>query len=73
VIVSDVGGPRDLIDDGQDGYVTRANDADEVAERVRRLCEDPDLRARMGAVARKKVESRDWQEAFARFWAATPE
>jgi glycosyltransferase involved in cell wall biosynthesis len=73
VIVSDVGGPRDLIDDGQDGYVTRANDADEVADRIRRLCEDPDLRARMGAVARKKVESRDWQEAFARFWAATPE
>jgi len=73
VIVSDVGGPRDLIDDGQDGYVTRANDVDEVADRVRRLCEDADLRARMGAVARKKVESRDWQEAFARFWAATPE
>lgn len=73
VIVSDVGGPRDLIDDGQDGYVTRANDADEVADRVRRLCEDSELRARMGAVARKKVESRDWQEAFARFWAATPE
>jgi glycosyltransferase involved in cell wall biosynthesis len=73
VIVSDVGGPRDLIDDGEDGYVTRANDADEVADRIRRLCEDSDLRARMGAVARKKVESRDWQEAFAKFWSATPE
>ena len=73
VIVSDVGGPRDLIDDGEDGYITRANDAEEVANRIRRLAEDAILRARMGEVARKKVESRDWQEAFQRFWAASPE
>jgi len=73
VIVSDVGGPRDLIDDGEDGYITRANDAEEVADRIRRLAEDAALRARMGEVARKKVESRDWQEAFQRFWAASPE
>lgn len=73
VIVSDQGGPRDLIDDGVDGYVTRANDIDEFSDRIRRLSEDAELRARMGAVARKKVESRDWQEAFERFWAASPE
>ncbi len=73
VIVSDVGGPRDLIDDGEDGYITRANDAEEVADRIRRLSEDAARRARMGVAARKKVESRDWQEAFERFWAASPE
>lgn len=73
VIVSDIGGPRDLIEDGVDGYVTRAHDADQIADRVRRLVEDPALRASMAAAARRKVESRDWQEAFARFWAASPE
>jgi glycosyltransferase involved in cell wall biosynthesis len=73
VIVSDQGGPRDLIDEGVDGYVTRANDVDEIADRVRRLVENVELRASMGAAARRKVESRDWQEAFQRFWAATPE
>lgn len=73
VVVSDVGGPRDLIDDGVDGYITRANDAEEFADRIRRLCEDAEGRAKMGAAARKKVESRDWQEAFARFWDASPE
>jgi glycosyltransferase involved in cell wall biosynthesis len=72
VIVSDVGGPRDLIDDGIDGYVTRANDAEEVADRIRRLCADVKVRQRMGEAARKKVESRDWQEAFERFWDASP-
>ena len=73
VIVSDVGGPRDLIDDGVDGYVTRANDVEEFADRVRRLCEDEEARKKMGAAGRGKVESRDWQEAFGKFWAASPE
>jgi glycosyltransferase involved in cell wall biosynthesis len=73
VIVSDVGGPRDLIEDGADGYITRANDAEEVADRIRRLCEDEALRKSMGEAGRKKVESRDWQEAFERFWAASAE
>jgi Glycosyltransferase len=73
VIVSDVGGPRDLIDDGVDGYITRALDAAAVAERIRMLCDDPRLRAHMGENARKKVETRDWQEAVNRFWEASPE
>ena len=73
VIVSDVGGPRDLIDDGEDGYITRANDAEEVADRIRRLCEDEALRKSMGEAGRKKVEIRDWQEAFERFWNASAE
>ena len=73
VILSDVGGPRDLIDDGVDGYVTRANDVEEFADRIRRLCEDAELRGKMGAAGRAKVESRDWQQAFERFWAASPE
>ncbi len=73
VVVSDVGGPRDLIEDGVDGYVTRANDVEEFADRIRRLCEDPARRSKMGVAARKKVESRDWQEAFELFWAASPE
>lgn len=73
VIVSDVGGPRDLIDDGVDGYITRALDVEQVADRIRRLSEDPALRQRMSVAARKKVETRDWQEAFEKFWAASPE
>jgi glycosyltransferase involved in cell wall biosynthesis len=73
VIVSDVGGPRDLIEDGVDGYITRANDAGEVADRIRRLCESEELRRSMGEAGRKKVESRDWQEAFERFWNASAE
>lgn len=72
VIVSDVGGPRDLVDDDVDGYVTRAMDVDQLAGRMERLAGDADLRKRMGIAGRTKVETRDWQEAFQQFWNASP-
>jgi len=72
-IVSDVGGPRDLVQHGKDGFVTKALDVGELAEAIRRLVEDPALRQRMGAAARGRVESRDWTEAFEKFWHESPE
>jgi glycosyltransferase involved in cell wall biosynthesis len=71
VIVSDVGGPRDLVQHARDGFITKALDAGELAEAIRRLTEDPKLRERMGALARGRVETRDWSEAFEKFWHAS--
>jgi len=73
VIVSDMGGPRDLVKHGADGFVTKALDARELAAAIRRLAEDSGLRERMGSAARGRVEGRDWSEAFEKFWAASPE
>jgi glycosyltransferase involved in cell wall biosynthesis len=72
VIVSDVGGPRDLVQHGRDGFITKALDSGELAEAIRRLTEDPKLRERMGLLARGRVETRDWSEAFETFWNASP-
>jgi len=73
VIVSDVGGPRDLVSSGEDGFVTRAMDVDELSNRMAALATSAESRARMGAAGRRKVETRDWQEAFERFWNASPD
>jgi glycosyltransferase involved in cell wall biosynthesis len=73
VVVSDVGGPRDLVGNGVDGFVTRALDVNELAGAVRKLAGDAELRRRMGAAGRARVEDRDWSEAFEKFWAASPE
>ncbi len=71
VIVSDVGGPRDLVTDGVDGYVTRALDVDALAGRIRDLATDLDHCRALGEAGRKKVETRDWREAFEKFWNAS--
>lgn len=73
VIVSDVGGPRDLVQHGRDGFITKALDVGELAEAIRRLADDPGLRERMGSAARARVETRDWAEAADKFWSASPE
>lgn len=73
VIVSDVGGPRDLVAHGVDGLITRGLDADALAAAISRLAGDGDLRRSMGAGGRTRVEGRDWAEAFEQFWGASPE
>jgi glycosyltransferase involved in cell wall biosynthesis len=71
VIVSDLGGPKELVDDGTTGIVTKAHDADDFARAIERISRDPQLRARMGQEARQSVIDRSWPGAFRKFWQAT--
>ncbi len=71
VIVSDVGGPRELVTDGVNGLVTRALDVADFTAAIRRLVQDEPLRKEMSAAARRSVEDRSWPGAFRKFWAVT--
>jgi glycosyltransferase involved in cell wall biosynthesis len=71
VIVSDVGGPRELVSDGVNGIITKGRDVVDFTAAIRRLVKDPELRHRMGAAARESVIDRSWPRAFQKFWQAT--
>jgi glycosyltransferase involved in cell wall biosynthesis len=71
VIVSDIGGPRELVSDGVNGLITKARDVDDFTQAIRRLVEDEPLRKEMSAAARCSVQDRSWPSAFRKFWAAT--
>ncbi len=71
VIVSDLGGPKELVEDGRTGFVTKAHDADDFARAIERMSSDSNLRARMGREARQQVIDRSWPGAFRKFWQAT--
>ncbi len=73
VVVSNLGGPNELVEDGVDGIVTKALDAEDFARGIRTLSENAELRAQMSARAREKVLNRSWPNAFQKFWAATAE
>ena len=73
VIVSDIGGPRDLVSHGVDGFVTKGQDVADLAEAIRKLAADAGLRKSMGEAGRIRVETRDWTEAFQKFWNESPE
>ncbi|MFN2508487.1 MAG: glycosyltransferase [Chthoniobacterales bacterium] len=71
VVVSDLGGPKELVELGATGFVTKAYDAEELADAIRRLATNPPLRAEMGRRARESILHRSWPAAFQKFWAAT--
>lgn len=71
VVVSDLGGPRELVEEGVTGFITKAHDVDSFAAGIRNLVRDPFLREKMGQHARQGVIARSWPRAFEQFWAAT--
>ncbi|CAN5460727.1 glycosyltransferase [soil metagenome] len=71
VVVSNIGGQKELVKPGVNGFVTRAHHVGDFAAAVRDLVTNRDLRLRMGAAARASVLDRSWPRAFRRFWAAT--
>ena len=58
VVVTDVGGNGELVEDGVTGYLVPAGDAAGIARRVLELLKDPDLRRRMGVEGRVRARAR---------------
>jgi L-malate glycosyltransferase len=52
VVASRIGGIPEFVDDGHTGFLFTPGDHRELADRIRRLCDDPELRHRMGQKAR---------------------
>ncbi len=71
VVVSDSGGPKELVEDKANGLITRSHDVNDFTSAIRTLVTDPALRERMGNRARKSVIDRSWPSAFRKFWTMT--
>ena len=55
VIVADIPGVREIIEDGRDGLLTDPVNPRDLAEKIRRLLSEPKARQTMGARGREKV------------------
>jgi glycosyltransferase involved in cell wall biosynthesis len=56
IVTTEVPGCRDVVRDGENGFLVPAEDAAALASKVRVLIEDGALRRRMGAVGRRRAE-----------------
>jgi len=62
VVVSNMGGLPEVVDDGVTGFVVPARDPDATAAAIERLVLDKKLRAKMGTAGRRRVmELYDWK------------
>jgi glycosyltransferase involved in cell wall biosynthesis len=57
LVASDIPGAREVIEDGKTGLLFRTGDAFDLASRILLAAGDPDLRARIGRHARRRVAS----------------
>src|SRR5438270_4995673 len=71
VVVSDSGGPKELVADKASGLITRSHDVQDLACAIRALVTNRAMRERMGKFARNSVVDRSWPSAFRKFWPAT--
>lgn len=55
VVATDCGALRDMIADGEQGFIVPVGGDQAMAERLGRLADDPDLRDRLGRSARRRV------------------
>lgn len=58
VVSTDVGGVRDVVVDGESGFIVVGGDVEALADRLDRLGADPELRTRFGHVGAERARSR---------------
>ena len=56
-VCTDVGGCRELVEEGMTGYLVAADDPRALAERILDLAADPSRRARMGQAGRRRIST----------------
>ncbi len=66
-VASDAPGLRESVRDGETGVLVPHGDVEALAREIRRLVEDPALRARLGANARRYAQSLSWDRITDRF------
>ncbi|KPM38288.1 hypothetical protein AK830_g8264 [Neonectria ditissima] len=62
VIARDEGGPSDIVQHNDNGYLVPPNDIDGFVEKAMNLSQDHDLRARMGHAARSTAYEATWEK-----------
>ncbi|MBN1292158.1 MAG: glycosyltransferase family 1 protein [Candidatus Latescibacteria bacterium] len=71
VIVTDKMGPKELVREGENGFI--AADDEEFEKKLNILIEDKNLRQKMGANARDYAQSRSWDAEFDALYACYEE
>jgi glycosyltransferase involved in cell wall biosynthesis len=71
-IVSDEGGPKEIISPGDTGIALPGHDSAAWRIAMHDLAFDDERRLRMSAAARARAATRDWTTAFREFWEDNP-
>ena len=68
VIVSDKGGPKENVIDGETGFITPGRDHAALKKAIVKLADDSELRKSMSEKARPTVSEKSQKTSFAKYW-----
>jgi glycosyltransferase involved in cell wall biosynthesis len=64
VVATDCGGPRDMIVDGENGFLVKVGDTREIVKKIELLLADEELRRRMQDQAEQTVRKFNWESSI---------
>lgn len=73
VLVSDQGGPKEVVRDGETGFVLSAHDASAWTRAIVGLASDPVMRGRMGRAAHEFLQGFSMRRSFEHYWSVHEE
>jgi glycosyltransferase involved in cell wall biosynthesis len=62
ILATDTGGTRELVEDGKNGFIIQTKSSDNIAEKIKRLIDNPELRQKMAKESRKKALEMSWEK-----------
>jgi L-malate glycosyltransferase len=62
ILATDTGGTRELVQDGENGFIIKMRDSKDIADKIEILIKDENLCRRMGENSRRKAESMSWEK-----------
>lgn len=69
IIATDVGGTREIIDDGKNGFLIKPKDVDALKAKITKLLEDNSIRKKFSfSIRRKIVKEFDWKKTRKSLW-----
>lgn len=66
VVATDCGGPRDIINNGKNGFLVEVGNVEEIVDKVKLLLDDDKLRRRMVQKAKETVRKFTWEASVAK-------
>jgi L-malate glycosyltransferase len=61
ILATDTGGAKELVADGENGYILKMKNSKDIAEKLEGLIKDENLRKQMGEASRARAEKLSWK------------
>jgi glycosyltransferase involved in cell wall biosynthesis len=68
IIATETGGTKELVTEGENGFIVAMGSREDLAERIERLILNPELCEKMSQVSRQLAEKMSWQEVARQYF-----